>query len=169
MGLSALASFSVFVILTPIQSKFMKSLFRTQCKTMEWTDKRAKLLQELLEGMKLIKLFAWEVPFLKHIAGFRQRELRQISFHARFVWTLDLTDLLPQLRTDNITASGNEHGISHLHSGYGICCSSSHIRRFWTSTTARSDMIGPLIATFMHRQRLYISSADYAEISNYLL
>ena len=27
MGLSALAGFSVFVILTPIQSKFMKSLF----------------------------------------------------------------------------------------------------------------------------------------------
>ena len=76
LGPSALAGFSVFVILTPIQSKFMKSLFRTRRKTMEWTDKRAKLLQELLGGMKLIKLFAWEVPFRKRIAGFRQRELR---------------------------------------------------------------------------------------------
>jgi len=43
---------------------------------MEWTDKRAKLFQELLGGMKLIKFFAWEVPFLKRVAGYRKRETR---------------------------------------------------------------------------------------------
>ena len=76
LGPSALAGFAVFIILTPIQSEIMKFLFRTRRKSMEWTDKRAKLLQELLGGMKLIKYFAWEVPFLKRIAGFRQHELR---------------------------------------------------------------------------------------------
>ena len=35
-------------------------------------------------------------------------------------------------------------------------------------TTARSNTIGPSIAAFVHRRRLYISSADYAEISKYL-
>ena len=76
LGLSALAGFSVFVILAPIQSKIMKFLSRTRRKTMEWTDKRAKLLQELLGGMRLIKLFAWEAPFLKRIAEYRKREMR---------------------------------------------------------------------------------------------
>ena len=76
LGPSALAGFAVFIILTPIQSEIMKFLFRTRRKSMEWTDKRAKLLQELLGGMKLVKFFAWEVPFLKRIAGFRQHELR---------------------------------------------------------------------------------------------
>ncbi len=76
LGPSALAGFAVFIILTPIQGKIMKSLFRTRRKTMEWTDKRAKLLQELLGGMKLIKFFAWEVPFLKRVAGYRKRETR---------------------------------------------------------------------------------------------
>jgi hypothetical protein len=42
---------------------------------MQWTDRRAKLLQELLGGMKIIKFFAWEVPFLKRIFGFRQKEM----------------------------------------------------------------------------------------------
>jgi hypothetical protein len=42
---------------------------------MEWTDKRAKLLQELLGGMKVIKYFAWEMPFLDRIEGYRQREM----------------------------------------------------------------------------------------------
>lgn len=39
----------------------MKRLFGFRQKSMQWTDKRAKLLQELLGGMKLIKFFAWEV------------------------------------------------------------------------------------------------------------
>ena len=76
LGLSALAGFSVFVILTPIQVKIMKFLSRTRQKTMEWTDKRAKLLQELLGGMKLIKFFAWEAPFLERVAGYRKHEMR---------------------------------------------------------------------------------------------
>ena len=75
LGPSALAGFSVFIILTPIQSTIMKFLFRIRRKTMEWTDKRAKLLQELFGGMKLIKFFAWEVPFLKCVAGYRKHEM----------------------------------------------------------------------------------------------
>jgi hypothetical protein len=76
LGPSALAGFSVFIILTPIQGKVMRSLFQIRCKTMEWTDNRAKLLQELLGGMKLIKFFAWEAPFLKRVAGYRKKEMR---------------------------------------------------------------------------------------------
>jgi len=71
-----LAGFSVFVILTPLQGKIMKALFSIRRKTMVWTDKRAKLLQELLGGMKLIKFFAWENPFLERIGGYRKREMR---------------------------------------------------------------------------------------------
>ncbi|KAI0268426.1 P-loop containing nucleoside triphosphate hydrolase protein [Russula aff. rugulosa BPL654] len=63
LGPSALAGFSVFFILTP---------------TMVWTDKRAKLLQELLGGMKQIKFFAWENPFLDRIGGYRKREMSHV-------------------------------------------------------------------------------------------
>ena len=76
LGPSALAGFSVFVILTPIQGKIMKTLMSIRRRTMVWTDKRAKLLQELLGGMKLIKFFAWENPFLDRIGGYRKREMR---------------------------------------------------------------------------------------------
>ena len=76
LGPSALAGFSVFFILTPIQGKVMKTLFMIRRKTMIWTDKRAKLLQELLGGMKLIKFFAWENPFLDRIGGYRKHEIR---------------------------------------------------------------------------------------------
>ena len=75
LGPSALAGFSVFIMLSPIQTMIMKFLFQIRQKTMEWTDKRAKLLQELLGGMKLIKFFAWEAPFLERVAGYRKNEM----------------------------------------------------------------------------------------------
>ncbi|KAI0041202.1 ABC transporter [Auriscalpium vulgare] len=75
LGPSALAGFAIFVVLTPIQGRVMKSLFQLRKKAMVWTDKRAKLLQELLGGMKVIKFFAWEQPFLKRISGFRTKEM----------------------------------------------------------------------------------------------
>jgi hypothetical protein len=42
---------------------------------MAWTDKRAKMLQELLGGMKILKLFNWQAPFLARISGYRQKEM----------------------------------------------------------------------------------------------
>ena len=76
LGPSALAGFSVFFILTPILGMVMKSLRVIRQKTMVWTDKRAKLLQELLGGIKSIKFFAWETPFLDRIGEYRKREMR---------------------------------------------------------------------------------------------
>ncbi|KAF8332585.1 P-loop containing nucleoside triphosphate hydrolase protein [Cantharellus anzutake] len=46
--------------------------------SMRWTDKRAKLLQELLSTMRVIKFFAWEIPFLERINEYRTNELRYI-------------------------------------------------------------------------------------------
>lgn len=64
----------------------MKQLFSIRMKSMIWTDKRAKLLQELLGGMKIIKLFAWEKPFLERIYGFRRKEMAYADFNfMRFI------------------------------------------------------------------------------------
>ncbi|KAG7096565.1 hypothetical protein E1B28_003986 [Marasmius oreades] len=78
LGPSALAGFGFFIILIPLQTYIMKSLFKLRAQSMQWTDKRAKLLQELLNGMKIIKFFAWEVPFLDRITGFRRNEMKYI-------------------------------------------------------------------------------------------
>ncbi|EKM58203.1 uncharacterized protein PHACADRAFT_116921 [Phanerochaete carnosa HHB-10118-sp] len=78
LGPSALAGFAFFVLCTPIQTHVMRRLMGLRQKSMTWTDKRAKLLQELLGGMKIIKFFAWEIPYLKRIGEFRMKELKYI-------------------------------------------------------------------------------------------
>jgi ABC-type bacteriocin/lantibiotic exporter with double-glycine peptidase domain len=79
LGPSALAGFAVFVLATPLQTLVMKRLFTMRQKSMKWTDKRAKLLQELLGGMRVIKFFAWEVPFLQRIFEYRYNEMKYVS------------------------------------------------------------------------------------------
>jgi hypothetical protein len=76
LGPSALAGFGLMVLVTPVQTRVMKRLFAIRKKSMAWTDKRAKLLQELLGGMKIIKFFAWETPFLERIAEYRKNEIQ---------------------------------------------------------------------------------------------
>jgi len=80
LGPSALAGFAIFFILTPIQTRVMKYLFAMRRKSMEWTDKRARLLQELLGGMKVVKFFAWEIPFLDRLSTYRREEMVYVFF-----------------------------------------------------------------------------------------
>lgn len=79
LGWSALPGFAFFVIMSPLQGKVTKRLFLLRYvnynfrdsradtlrafrkRSMVWTDKRIKALQEILGGMRIIKLFAWEV------------------------------------------------------------------------------------------------------------
>lgn len=75
MGPSALAGFSLFILMTPPQTRVMRQLFLMRKKSMFWTDKRVKLLQELLAGIRIIKFFAWEKSFLARVFSYRQKEM----------------------------------------------------------------------------------------------
>jgi hypothetical protein len=77
--LTCFASPTAFLlILSPVQTAIIKHLFAQRKKAMVWTDKRARLLQELLGGMKVVKLMAWEIPFLQRLDVIRKNELKYI-------------------------------------------------------------------------------------------
>ena len=83
IGYSALPGIGFLVIALPAQTYLMKNLFQLRKKSMAWTDKRAKLLQETLGGMRIVKFMAWENPFLERIRAIRGMELgyvRQLLF-----------------------------------------------------------------------------------------
>ena len=42
-------------------------------------DKRSKLMDEILNGMKVLKLYAWEQPFEKTVNRIRDRETRELK------------------------------------------------------------------------------------------
>lgn len=75
IGYSALPGIGFLMITTPGQAYLMKFLFAVRKKTMVWTDKRAKLLQEILGGIRIVKFMSWEVPFLQRLGAIRTMEL----------------------------------------------------------------------------------------------
>ncbi len=56
-------------------------------------DNRIKIVNEVLNGMKVIKLYAWENPFKQLIMGIRGQELSVLRKYAflnagfSFIWT----------------------------------------------------------------------------------
>jgi len=86
LGPSALAGFAFFILATLVQTYVMKCLSALRKKNMDWTDKRIKLLQELLGGMKVVKFFAWEIPYLERVSICRKEEMAYILIHFASVW-----------------------------------------------------------------------------------
>ncbi|EPQ52646.1 ABC protein [Gloeophyllum trabeum ATCC 11539] len=79
LGPSALAGFSLFLIVAPVQERVMNYQFNVRKHSMKWTDMRAKLLLEILGAMRVVKYFTYENPFLKRIFGIRKKELDAIE------------------------------------------------------------------------------------------
>ncbi|KAG1887345.1 ABC protein [Suillus subluteus] len=85
LGPSALAGFSLFILMIPFQQRLMALQHRVRLVSMKWTDQRAKVLLEVLGAIRVVKYFSYEVPFLQRIFDLRKKELRGIR------WILHLT------------------------------------------------------------------------------
>src|SRR5690349_1253971 len=75
LGPSALAGFAIMLLFGPIQGLAMRQLIKARKKVLPLTDKRVKLTQEVLQGIRVVKLFAWEKSFLSRLDGLRIAEL----------------------------------------------------------------------------------------------
>ena len=78
LGPSALAGVALFLVIIPVQERAMAMQFETRKASMKWTDNRAKLLQELLASMRIIKYYCYEIPYLNRIFTLRSNELKGV-------------------------------------------------------------------------------------------
>ncbi|KAH8929257.1 ABC transporter [Atractiella rhizophila] len=75
IGPSSLVGVAVVVFFMPIQTWTMRQLHKQRRKAMIFTDARIKVVQEVLGGIRVIKFFRWELPYLQKIHEYRKREL----------------------------------------------------------------------------------------------
>ncbi|KFV82781.1 Canalicular multispecific organic anion transporter 1, partial [Struthio camelus australis] len=78
LGPSVLAGIGVMVLLIPINGFLVTKAKGIQVKNMKNKDERMKIMNEILSGIKILKLFAWEPSFEKRISEIRARELRDL-------------------------------------------------------------------------------------------
>ena len=93
VGVPGVIGMVVIAIVTPIQSYTGKlsSVFRLQ--TALRTDERVRLMDEIINGIQVIKLYAWEKSFKKLIYFARDKELKVIK-KSSYVRALYMTFML---------------------------------------------------------------------------
>ena len=78
--------FGIFymVLSIPIQQVLIKASTRPQTEKNVITDQRVKLTNELIEGIKLLKMYAWELIFARSIKNLRNKEIALLKRGAVF-------------------------------------------------------------------------------------
>ncbi|XP_015722689.1 canalicular multispecific organic anion transporter 1 isoform X1 [Coturnix japonica] len=78
LGPSVLAGIAVMVLLIPINGFLVNKSKHIQVRNMKNKDERMKIMGEVLNGIKILKLFAWEPSFEKRINEIRACELKNL-------------------------------------------------------------------------------------------
>uniref|UniRef100_A0AAX7TC93 ATP-binding cassette, sub-family C (CFTR/MRP), member 3 n=1 Tax=Astatotilapia calliptera TaxID=8154 RepID=A0AAX7TC93_ASTCA len=75
LGPSVLAGVAVMIMLIPFNAFIAMKTRAYQVEQMQHKDARIKLMNEILNGIKVLKLYAWESSFKEKVLAIRQKEL----------------------------------------------------------------------------------------------
>ncbi|CEG65978.1 hypothetical protein RMATCC62417_02643 [Rhizopus microsporus] len=79
LGKSCFLGLLVMIVILPLNHYNAKMYAQAQDKLMESRDKRISLMNEVLQGIRQIKFFAWETNWEKRIMEARATELRHLA------------------------------------------------------------------------------------------
>uniref|UniRef100_A0A672ZTS9 Cystic fibrosis transmembrane conductance regulator n=1 Tax=Sphaeramia orbicularis TaxID=375764 RepID=A0A672ZTS9_9TELE len=78
IGPSCLAGMVVLMFLMPMQSMFGRLFSKFRSKTAVLTDSRIRTMNEVVSGIRIIKMYAWEKPFAALVSDVRRKEISKI-------------------------------------------------------------------------------------------
>uniref|UniRef100_A0A336KSQ1 ABC-type glutathione-S-conjugate transporter n=1 Tax=Culicoides sonorensis TaxID=179676 RepID=A0A336KSQ1_CULSO len=93
LGPSVLVGLAVMIVLIPINAFIASKIKALQVKQMKNKDERVKLMNEVLNGMRVLKLYAWEPSFEAKIQKIREKEISVLKQAAilnastSFIWS----------------------------------------------------------------------------------
>lgn len=76
LGPSVLAGLAVMILMVPINGLLANKARKLQIENMKYKDKRLKIMNEILNGIKILKLYAWEPSFQTQVESIRGEELK---------------------------------------------------------------------------------------------
>uniref|UniRef100_A0A8C7RCW9 ABC-type glutathione-S-conjugate transporter n=1 Tax=Oncorhynchus mykiss TaxID=8022 RepID=A0A8C7RCW9_ONCMY len=79
LGPSALAGIATVILIFPLNGFIAKKRSKLQEVQMKFMDGRIKLMNEILNGIKILKFYAWEKAFLEQVLGYREKELKALK------------------------------------------------------------------------------------------
>ncbi|PSR78986.1 hypothetical protein PHLCEN_2v7173 [Hermanssonia centrifuga] len=125
LGPSALAGFSLFFLMIPLQERLMAIQFKIRKRSNKWTDLRAKIIHEVLGAMRVVKYFSYEIPFLEKIFETRLNELagiRTIQFarSANIAFAFSVPVLAATLAFVTYTLTAHDFNVAIIFSSFSL-------------------------------------------------
>lgn len=93
LGPSVLSGLAIMIVLIPVNGVIANKAKNLQIKQMKNKDERVKLMNEILNGIKVLKLYAWEPSFEQQVLKIRDKEvhvLKQAAYlnaGTSFIWS----------------------------------------------------------------------------------
>ncbi|KAJ1437218.1 hypothetical protein B484DRAFT_416639 [Ochromonadaceae sp. CCMP2298] len=113
LGPSMFAGIAAMVVILPLNAHFLISLSKLKELNLALTDRRVKLTNEVLQGIRAIKSYNWEAPFSAQLDDIRKQELeclkKAANIRAVLVSTLSTAPSLVAVASLSVYALlGNE-------------------------------------------------------------
>ncbi|XP_078680321.1 ATP-binding cassette sub-family C member 9-like isoform X2 [Branchiostoma floridae x Branchiostoma belcheri] len=100
MGYPAVIGAAIIVVLCPVQYLVARQMTHMQKDTMDYSEDRFKKFNEMLKGIRLLKLYSWEGIFCKLVDRARNREISSMRKSSIYlVISLFLTAATPIIAT----------------------------------------------------------------------
>ncbi|CAB0016955.1 unnamed protein product [Nesidiocoris tenuis] len=78
VGVSALIGILSLLVFIPFQGAISKKGSTFRLRTAQRTDERIRLMNEIVTGIQVIKMYSWEMPFVSLVAESRKKEINEI-------------------------------------------------------------------------------------------
>lgn len=100
LGYTALTGVATYIIFVPVQIFLAKLTNKFRWKAMLITDSRVRTMNEILNSIKLIKMYAWEDSFEKKVAGLRKNERKKLRL-VNYIQNINtsITSIIPTIAT----------------------------------------------------------------------
>ncbi|KAM6186730.1 ATP-binding cassette sub-family C member 2 [Rhynchocyon petersi] len=106
LGPSIFAGVGVLVLLIPLNGVLASKNRNIQAKNMKNKDKRLRIMNEILTGIKILKYFAWEPSFKSQVYDLRKKELKNLMTFAKIqsiiMFILYLSPILVSVTTFSV-------------------------------------------------------------------
>ncbi|XP_041474562.1 multidrug resistance-associated protein 1-like isoform X1 [Lytechinus variegatus] len=155
LGPSVLAGLGVMILIIPINAFVAMQARKLQVKQMQYKDARIKLMSEVLSGIKVLKLYAWEESFQAKILAIRDKELKVLRLAAylnaftSFTWTC--APVLVSVTTFAVYVVSNENNILDAEKAF-VSIALFNILRF--PLTIMPNLISNIVQTSVSLKRL---------------
>nr|QNH67884.1 ATP-binding cassette transporter subfamily C member 4 X1 [Brachionus rotundiformis] len=80
VGLTFLSGLLLLLLVVPVKWTVLKQIKKFRSKNCQKSDERVTVLTEILNSIKIIKMYCWEIPFSKKVTDLRNQELRYQTF-----------------------------------------------------------------------------------------